>query len=227
MQGTLNRTADPEDFIYDPSLVLYLPLWKLDGSSFADRSAYGHLCTVTGALWNSRGRRFDGSDDYISVANSTVLDFGTGDFSLDMWFSCEDNALTKTVVSKGVDGGNRYNFYIEAAGDGRFYIEDDEADERYKKDGHNYEDDIWTHVVCVRATDFIYIYNNGVVVGAGVDASAVDNVDTSASDLVIGARPAKDSRFFLGDIGEVRVYNRALTPLEIQRNFLATKWRYR
>ena len=27
-------------------------------------------------------------------------------------------------------------------------------------------------------------------------------------------------------IGEVRLYNRRLTPLEVQHNYLATKWRY-
>ena len=30
-----------------------------------------------------------------------------------------------------------------------------------------------------------------------------------------------------GTMGEVRIYNRALTPLEIQHNYLATKWRYK
>ena len=39
-------------FIFDPSLVLYLSLWKLDGDSFMSKDAYGHLCTVTGALYS-------------------------------------------------------------------------------------------------------------------------------------------------------------------------------
>lgn len=47
MLNTL-RAGEPEGFILDPRLVLYLPLWKLDGASFADHSAYGHLCTVKG-----------------------------------------------------------------------------------------------------------------------------------------------------------------------------------
>ena len=64
------------DFIFDPSLVLYLPLYQPDGASFASRDAYGHLCTVTGALWTPQGRTFDGADDIIDLGNNvqTVLD---------------------------------------------------------------------------------------------------------------------------------------------------------
>ena len=47
-------------FKLDPSLVLYLPLYELDGSSFRSRDAYGHLATVTGALWTPQGRTLMG-----------------------------------------------------------------------------------------------------------------------------------------------------------------------
>lgn len=40
MLNTLRRAGEPEGFILDPRLVLYLPLWKLDGASFAGHSAY-------------------------------------------------------------------------------------------------------------------------------------------------------------------------------------------
>ena len=53
------------NFIFDPSLVLYLPLHQRDGSSFMSKDAYGHVCTVTGAVWTPEGRLFDGVDDYI------------------------------------------------------------------------------------------------------------------------------------------------------------------
>ena len=57
----------------DPYCKLYLPLWKLDGDSFADHSAYGHLCTRYGigtppsAHWTPQGWVFDGVDDYVEA----------------------------------------------------------------------------------------------------------------------------------------------------------------
>jgi len=50
------------DFIFDPSLVLYLPLYQLDGWAFMSRDAYGHLCSVTGAKWTPQGRDLDEQD---------------------------------------------------------------------------------------------------------------------------------------------------------------------
>jgi len=55
------------DFIFDPSLVLCLPLYERDGSSFPSRDTYGHLCTVTGALWRENGHYFGGLD-YLNCA---------------------------------------------------------------------------------------------------------------------------------------------------------------
>src|SRR3990167_5915362 len=60
------------EFGLDPSLVLYLPLWKKDGSSFMSDDAYGHLATVTGATWGSQGRTFDGVDDLIEANTVTT-----------------------------------------------------------------------------------------------------------------------------------------------------------
>ena len=62
------------DFIYDPSLVLYIPLHQLDGSLFMSQDAYGHLCTVTGAAWTLQGYDFDGTDDKIDCGSNTILD---------------------------------------------------------------------------------------------------------------------------------------------------------
>ena len=74
MWETLDRIDSPEDFIYDPYLALCLPLYMLDGASFMSRDAYGHLCTVTGALWRPNGRYFDGVDDLISIPSHASLD---------------------------------------------------------------------------------------------------------------------------------------------------------
>ena len=56
-------------FLLDPSLVLYLPLYQLDGASFMSRDAYGHLGVNYGSTWTPQGRSFDGVDDYVIVPN--------------------------------------------------------------------------------------------------------------------------------------------------------------
>ena len=75
------------DFIFDPSLVLYLPLYELDGASFMSKDAYGHLCTVTGATWTPRGRSFDGTDDHIALPQAAYQVAGDGDdLTILIWY---------------------------------------------------------------------------------------------------------------------------------------------
>ncbi len=61
------------------------------------------------------------------------------------------------------------------------------------------------------------------VSGARRLAYSYDGSSTYAPKLIITYSEVG----WLGNIDEVRIYSRALTPLEIQHNYLATKWRYR
>jgi len=58
--------------------------------------------------------------------------------------------------------------------------------------------------------------NAGTYESVGVDKLAVGCIARSAY-----------GGFWNGTIGEVFIYNRLLTPQEIQRNYLITKWKYR
>ena len=72
------------DFIFDPSLALYLPLYELDGASFMSKDAYGHSCTAIGALWRPNGRWLDGINDYINCGADTSFDI-SGTMTLEVW----------------------------------------------------------------------------------------------------------------------------------------------
>ena len=60
--------------LIDPSVVLYLPLYRIDGGSQVSRDAYGQAVNVTGALWTPVGRSFDGVDDVINCGAASSLD---------------------------------------------------------------------------------------------------------------------------------------------------------
>jgi hypothetical protein len=68
-------------------------------------------------------------------------------------------------------------------------------------------------------------YLDGVADGAAVDITGISM--SIITGVFIGKQYNPADRFFTGVIGEIIAYNRALTPLEIQHNYLATKWRYR
>ena len=76
MKQVLYKLPAPNGFISDPSLVLYLPLYQLDGTAITSKDAYGHLCSVTGVTWRPDGRCFDGVDDEIDCGNGSSIQIG-------------------------------------------------------------------------------------------------------------------------------------------------------
>ncbi len=216
MQATIERITDPKGFIFDPSLVLYLPLWKLDRASFMSRDAYGHLCTVTGAVWRLSGRYFDGTDDKIECGNQGI----TGNFTVEAWIK---------MTSATVDA---WQAFYSAVGTEIWLGTNPNSDTvRLHIGGANDWTDCtfdlgtaWHHVVGTwnGTTGLITIDN----VDQDMTPSGTPNNPT-AGDAAIGVESVSDGNDLDGYVGEVRVYNRALASLEIQHNYLATKWRYR
>ena len=216
------------DFIFDPSLVLYLPLYELDGASFKSRDAYGHLCTLTGAVWRPNGHYFDGTDDYINCGHPPAFDI-TQAITLEAWirFTTAKHAgiiakfLTPTAKAKycftfnEIDDGT-VGMYISENGTGT----DGVASAVTVNDGH------WHHCVGIFDGDYLRVFVDGELSNSK-DTTLAAIFDKPDMEVWIGNYDeGNDTRWFNGDIGEVRIYNRALTPQEIQRNYLATKWRY-
>ena len=195
------------DFIIEPGMALYLPLYALEGSSFGSRDACGHSCTVTSASKADNGYEFDGVNDKITVGGAITSYPAT----LCIW-ARPDNKTGGEVLF--------YSPLITVA----FYTS-------------NYLLTHSSHIGC--ALDH---FTNGVWAfiaisarnGAGDANLYVDGVECTfytgnnygrgGSTYQIANR--NGGNYFDGGIGEVMFYNRSLTPQEIQRIYLATKWRY-
>ena len=212
------------DFIFDPSLVLYLPLYKLDGASFMSRDAYGHLCTVTGALWRPNGHYFDGTDDKIQVSDSPSLRL-TGDTTWELWLFRTAYKTDGTILFKHYN--NEFQMLLDTpAANGQMSF-------RHGDGGYELLDftlaDIplneWVKVSFVRTANpkEVKLYKCSALVQT---LSYTLTPTASTEPIYIGCSLGTVA-FLPATIGEVRIYNRALNPLEIQHNYLATKWRYR
>jgi len=208
----------------DPSCVLYLPLHRLDGVSFMSKDAYGHLCTVTGALWTSQGRKFDGLDDRIDIGTGSVPTLNpTNAMTLIVW--ANPSVLASSVYNNGdhyYQQGfriyislNKIKFYIKTV-DGSATIESGviAVNEKY----------------CVIAT-----YDKDG--GANNVRMSVNNVEVTPATLTgtivpftaydIGTRLGQSTwDYYTSLIGEALLHSRAFTLLEKQNYYLATKWRY-
>jgi hypothetical protein len=185
------------------------------GTTWTDLSGRGNNGTLTnGPTYSSSNGGsivFDGTNDYVSSSLSSSL--GT-QFSISFWFKKNNNNVGNPINFQGspsfellVDQTNRINIY-------------DGADHFY-----NFTTTIgaWYNMTVVKnATNFL-LYVNNISSPVLNFASSYNNTNTN---FIIGKHPSVSSNYINGNIAQVSIYNRALTALEIQQNYIATKSRY-
>ena len=234
---TAHRLFSTERFIRSTLPVLYISGRRdFQGTGqFLSDDAYGHLATVTGALWTPQGYNLDGGDDRVSVPDSTSLDV-TGSLTLEAWMKrvgagsdVFDCLIAK--YSSGAEGGRAYELYRDSVSKIGFGISNDGTTSTAYVTGKTaISNDIWYHFVGVyiQSTLTMKGYLNGVDDTLSVTGTVPASIFNSSRPVYIGAEPRDiPIAYFKGQIGEVWIYNRALTAAEIQHNYLATKWRYR
>ena len=191
------------------------------------KEAYGYLCAVTGALWTPRGRDFDGVDDYINCGHPLNLNFTSEDFSIEAWIKPDSLASNPNIFAKGSAVTEGYFFLLMSDGSGYLCTNQSESWQLSYFPIGCISTNFWQYVVATRSRAVVKIYKDGIDVTTS-PGTHIDPASAPTRDAVIGIHPGKaQMELFDGLIGEVRVYNRALTPLEIQGNYLATKRRYR
>jgi hypothetical protein len=207
------------DFVRDQSLALYLPLYRMDGSAFMSGDAYGRPCSAGGSQWRNGSRYFDGENDCIVVPDDPSLRV-SGGLTVEAWFRPASVNKHHVLLSKGADIA--YNFRVRDNNRIQFYITQSDSGSKEVTTEATVSRDTWLHLAGTGSPLRIYI--NGTLSREG---EAYTDIQTTLADLCVGSRVDNwGAGFSHGDIGEVRIYNRKLTPAEIERNYLAAKWRY-
>jgi hypothetical protein len=196
-------------------LVLYLPL---DGAA-EDASGNGNDVIVHGnASWvdgkYGQAMQFDGTT-YVEVPDSpgSGLD-GVPGLTIEVWVKMSahhDNGIVVKLISEGVHWPTVYN--IETWSDQLAYFGVNEDTGEWIVGG--YPLDEWFHLTGVFDNGTETIYINGEEMGSMSDPS--DVVPDSDRPVYIGCvDPA--SYFFVGELDDIAIYNRALTQAEIQQD---------
>ena len=163
---------------------------------------------------------FDGVDDSILVNHSNSLNFGTGDFSIELWFkSAELIESSASIIRK--KNGSRYFEIIPSSGNNGFpvFIFGNGATVYHAYGGVQIDNDQWNHLTAVKSGNFIKLYVNGVV-SDSTNLPSQAYVDNDAA-IVMGALFESESQS-INLLDEVRLWNRALMMEEIE-NIMATE----
>ena len=209
-------TVDPPAPATPPGLVAAYGFEETSGASAVDGSSNGNLGTVTGATRSTTGRfgralQFDGINDWVTVPDANALDLTTG-ITMSAWINPSAvGSAYRTVLMKEQPGGLIYTLYAgEGTGKASGHIFT--SAEQRATGTANTPVNAWTHLASTWDGTTLRLFVNGVQAGT---RAVSGTLRTSTGVLRIGGT-AVWSEWFAGRIDEVRVYNRALSVVEIQ-----------
>lgn len=220
---------------YNPKIVSNGLVFNFDARNIKSYPGTGTACydlagqttvgeTVNSPTFNTNGYFSFVTDDYIRFPNSTALDVQT--FTVEVWV--RTNATTQNAFwfEKGTVN-SQYSLFQEGGGivcrvntTGGLINTINPATATYMNTTN------WYQVVFSFTSGSQVCYINAVQVGTG---STAGTLTTSTGGMSIGAYggyTGSRGYFYNGDQSIAKVYNRVLTPNEVNQNFNAIRGRY-
>ena len=159
-----------------------------DGVVFTDDSASAHAITRNGGVTKTGTKKFgtasgffDGAGDDLQAAINADFDFGSGDFTLDAWFSQTTGGYLAAYTNGDLDAGA--DWYWTTASFGCF----DASATKYTLGGWSQTAGTWYHNAIVRYGNTITAYQNGVAQDA-VDVTGIAIRSLGSEILTIASR---------------------------------------
>lgn len=168
-----------------------------------------------GDLWSNY---FSGTTQYLTAANNTAFDFGSGSFTIEAWVYTTSTSQ-QTVVERrgtGFSSGDWVLFINESAGTVSFYSYDINSSVAVLSASSVISVNTWTHIAVVRNGSSFILYVNGVSVSTATSSNSIAN---NSLGITIGRDNAASGRFYYtGYLSNLRivkgtaVYTSAFTP---------------
>jgi hypothetical protein len=159
-----------------------------NGTTFIDSSlnaltctAFGNAKTITSDFkWGNSCGNFDGSGDYLTIAASSGMDFGTGNYTVEMWAKWTSVGGAQILV----DIGNGTT-YLRIDGGNTAYIFDSGAFVIFAASIPTLSTETWYYIALVRSGNVRSLYVDGTLVASGTRVGTAGSAGISTK---VGAR---------------------------------------
>lgn len=202
----------------DPNASGLVAWWKAENNGL-DSVGGNHGAPQNGVDFAAGqvGQAFnlDGDNDFVLVPNSSLWNFGSNDFTIDLrvkFDQTKDNFLI--AHDDGAGNQNKWAFY---AGNGflNFHLNSPETGPisiGYGLIPFSYEIGQWYHLAVTRNGSTYAFYVNGDPVGTVTDTHVIPD---ASAPLTIGQ--GEGTHYVHGSMDEIKIYNRALSSTEIAK----------
>lgn len=225
-EGEIEYTGD---ITLDETTVLYLKFDDSDNPTI-DESEYSNNGNVNDATWTSEGRVgggyiFDGINDYIDIGDHDSLDLTKERFTISALVYMEEKPsnVYGMIAGKKENSGNYQGYGLQVNKSGSIYLsviyDNSPLISTSIMAVSPLNLNTWYHVVGVREdndpADWKLYLDGEEISNVWYTSPLVDYAVSDTAKFVIGARE-DPTLYFKGKIDEVRVWNRVLSPEEIE-----------
>lgn len=172
------------------------------------------------SLYRRFSLNFNGMNEYLTIPNSTVFEFGTGDFAISFWFNARQIDKTQNLICKYPSNSNGSWFIRLEGGQIKVYNNNGVSDVILRHTGvGSININTWYHVVFVKSGTTLAgssIWVNGVNTSSP-ETGTNWSTFTNTSDLNIGRFIRDNNSFFDGEMRDVVFFNTTLTSTQITR----------
>ncbi|MBU0757741.1 MAG: DUF2341 domain-containing protein [Nanoarchaeota archaeon] len=226
-----------------PVSVLYMPFEGNNGNEAASVKDYsgngkdgtpidytlGNGDGNTPPLWSMSGGKvggaytFDGTDDYVRIPDSNILDVQTGDFTVSAWYN-QPNSKSGIMVNKD-NCGNSGGWYLAVEWNGQAYFRLIGSTDAYVWSGSATTANVWHHAVFVKEGTAMRLYLDGSLKDTD---TAPSGIIATNNDVLLGNRYGSiinpsgcGNYWYSGILDEVKIYNIALSQEQVSSEYQA------
>ena len=178
----------------------------IDQTRTVNLETVGNVTTVTNTYpYSSAGQSyyFDGTGDYLTIPSNVVLDFGTGDFTIECWVKFSALNTNRMIFDRWATGNaNSWQLYWKSSTSSlTFLVGSTTVLLQEAAPGGTISANTWYHVAVTRASGTNKMFINGNVIATATDSTSLSN----ALPLVIGRQYSTSTNDFNGYLSDIRI----------------------
>jgi hypothetical protein len=230
---TTTTTTTPSPVL--TNLVLYYDpsnssSYSGSGTTINDLSGNSLSGTLSNVTFTSPYFSFNGSSSQIGISDNSLLEPGTGDWTMEVWANYTNFNSSAVIIGKFNSGGasDDVSYSIRSNTSGGLFAQYGNGITHANSTNYTLSANQWYHIVVVWtniSANTIKLYINDVYQNqASHSFSSLLNTTTG---LYLGSyNNGEYSQYFNGKMGIVRIYNKSLTDAEISSNFESSRTKY-
>ena len=211
------NTESVQAFGAESAFSSNVALYQLDGN--ADDTTTNYDGTATNVTYSTgqfgQAAVFNGSSSYVSISatNTTPLDLSQENYSISAWVKFDTFSGDRAIISKwGGSASLRSILWWVSNGSIKF-IEGGSADSIHSSTATLSSTGTWYHLVYIRSASESKIFINNSLDSTFARTQTIRQGGTEP--YYLGSQSAGGFKNLDGDIDQVRIFDRAITPEEV------------